>query len=83
MIVIRELKTFYFDFDWPNNVDENLKHVIKFIIKRIESLAENGIKSKTDQLMLKCKHGNDIEHGTRKTAKRMNHINLFLTCQKH
>ena len=25
-IVIRDSKTF--DFDWPNNVDENLKHEI-------------------------------------------------------
>ena len=26
MVVLREPKTFYFDFDWPKNVDENLKH---------------------------------------------------------
>ena len=39
MIVIRDPKTFYFDFDWPKNVDENLKHEIEFIIKTNESLA--------------------------------------------
>ena len=41
MIVIRDSKTFYFNFDWPEDVDENLKHEIEFIIKRNESLAEN------------------------------------------
>ena len=33
MIVIRNPKVFYFDFDWPDPVDENLKHHTKFIIK--------------------------------------------------
>ena len=33
MIVIRDPKTFYFCFDWPKDVDENLKHEIKSIIK--------------------------------------------------
>ena len=32
-ILIRHPKTFDFDFDWPKDVDENLKHEIKFIIK--------------------------------------------------
>ena len=45
MIVIRDPKTFYFDFDWPKNVDENLKHEIEFIIKSNESLADNKIKN--------------------------------------
>ena len=40
MIVIRDPKTFYFHFDRPKNVDENLKHEIEFIIKSNESLAE-------------------------------------------
>ena len=48
MIAIRHLKTFYFEFDWPNDVDENLKHEIEFIIKNNESLAENKIKKKRD-----------------------------------
>ena len=33
MVVIRELKTFYINFDLPKDVDNNLKHKIKFIIK--------------------------------------------------
>ena len=32
-IVIRDPKTFYFYFDWPKDVTENLKDEIKFIIK--------------------------------------------------
>ena len=36
---------FYFDFDWPKNIDENLKQKIKFIINN-KSLAENKIKKK-------------------------------------
>ena len=39
MIVIRDPKTFH--FDWSKDVDENLKHKIEFIIKSSESLAEN------------------------------------------
>ena len=34
IIVIRETKTFNFTFDWPKDVDENLKHEIEFIIKK-------------------------------------------------
>ena len=41
MILIRDQKTFSFNFDWPKDVDENLKHKIEFIIKTNESLAEN------------------------------------------
>ena len=33
MIVVRDTKTFSFDFDWPKDVDENLKHKIEYIIK--------------------------------------------------
>ena len=62
-IVIRDTKTLGFNFDWPKNVDENLKHEIEFIIKSNESLAENKIKDKIEQLLLKYKQGNDIyEH---------------------
>ena len=44
-------------------VNENLKHEIEFIIKSIESLAENK-KNETEQLLLKYKYGNNIyEHG--------------------
>ena len=64
MAVIRDLNTFYFYFDWPNNVDENLKHEAEFIIKNNESLAENKIKSKVEQFLSKYKDGNNIhEHG--------------------
>ena len=61
MIVIRGPKTFYFNFDCPNNVDENLKHEIEFIIKSNESIAENKIKKEIEQLLLKYKHGNNIQ----------------------
>ena len=33
MIVIRDPKTFCFNFDWPKYVDENLKPKIQLIIK--------------------------------------------------
>ena len=49
MIVIRDPKTFCFNFDWPKNFDENLKHEIEFIIKSNESLADDKIKNKTKQ----------------------------------
>ena len=63
MIVIRDLKTLYFDFDWLKDVDENLKHKIEFIIKSNESLAGRKIKNEIEQL-LKYKLGNNIhEHG--------------------
>ena len=48
MIVIRDPKTFFFNFYWPKDIDENLKHKIEFFIKNNESLAENKIKSKTE-----------------------------------
>ena len=59
--MITDPKTFYFDFDWPKNVDENLKHGIEVIIKSNESLAENKIKNEIKQLLLKYKHENDIQ----------------------
>ena len=46
MIVIRDPNAFYFDFDWPKNAGEKLKHEIKFIIKSNESLAKNKIKKR-------------------------------------
>ena len=64
MIAIKDHKNFCFNFDWPKDVDENLKHEIEFIIKSNESLAENKIKKEIEQLLLKYKHGNNIhEHG--------------------
>ena len=40
MVVINEPKTFYFGFDWPKDVDKNLKHENEFIMKHNESLAD-------------------------------------------
>ena len=59
MIVIRDLKTFCFSFDWPKDIDENLKYEIECIIKSNESLAENKIKNEIEQLLLKYKHENN------------------------
>ena len=61
IIVLRYPKTFC--FDWLKDVDENLKHESKFIIKNNKSLAENKIKNEIEQLLLKYKHRNNIhEH---------------------
>ena len=63
MIVIGDAKTFYFDFDWPKDFDETLKHEAEFFIKSNESLAENKIKSEIEQFLLTYKHVNNIhEH---------------------
>ena len=63
MIVIRDHKIFYFHFDWPKDVDKDLKHEIEFIIRSNESLADNKIKNDIEQFLLKHKHGNNIhEH---------------------
>ena len=32
IVVIRDPEIFYFNFDWPKNVDENLNDKIEFII---------------------------------------------------
>ena len=69
-------KTFSFNFDWPKDIDENLKHEIEFIIKSNESLAGNKIKPEIEQLLLKYKYGNNI-HEHRKQQNRMSHINLL------
>ena len=64
VIVIRDSKIFCFNFDWSKYVDENLKDEIEFSIKSDESLVENKMKNKIEQLLLKYKHGNNIhEHG--------------------
>ena len=45
-------------------MNENLEHEIEFIIKSNESLAENKIKNKIEQLLLKHKHESIIyQHG--------------------
>ena len=61
MIVIKDPKTFYFHFDWPIDVDQNLKHEIEFIVKDNKSLADNKIKNKIKQLLLQYKHGYIIQ----------------------
>ena len=53
MILVRDSKTFYFDFDCPKDANKNLKHEIEFIIKSNESSTENKIKDETKQLLLK------------------------------
>ena len=65
MIVIKDPKTFRFNFDFPKDVDQNLKREIEFIIKSNECLAGNKIKTEIQ-----------------KTTKQVNHLDLFLTCQK-
>ena len=63
MIVIRDTKTFCFNFNFPKDVAENLKGEIEFIIKSNESLAKITIKNVIEQLLLKYKHGNNThEH---------------------
>ena len=33
-IVIRDPKSFCFNFDWPKDVDEHLKHKNEYVIKK-------------------------------------------------
>ena len=44
MVVIREPKTYYFDFDWPKCIDEYIKHEVELTIKSNESLVERNKK---------------------------------------
>ena len=61
-------ETFCFNFDWPKDIDENLKHEIELLKKTNESLAVKEIKNEIEQLWLKYKHGNKFyEHGNSKT----------------
>ena len=54
IVVIRKLKTFYFDFHWPKDADKNFKHEIKFLIKSKKFLAaENKIKNNIEQFLSK------------------------------
>ena len=69
MIVIRDPKTFYFNFDFPKDVNKNLIYEIEFIVKSNESLAENKIKNETEQLFLKYKNRNNI-HEYRKQQNK-------------
>ena len=53
IVIIREPKTFDFDFDLHKDLDKNLKHKIEFVIKSNNSLPENKIKNKIEQLLSK------------------------------
>ena len=53
ILVIRDPKTFHFEFNWHKDIDENLKHEIRFTIKINKSLAENEIKNEIEQLLSK------------------------------
>ena len=55
--MIKDPKTFCFNFDLPKDVDENLRREIEFVIKSNVSLAEIIIKNEIEQLLLKNKHG--------------------------
>ena len=68
--MIRDTKTVYFDFDWYKDVDKNLKYEIGFNIKGSESLAENEIRNKTEQLLSKYKHGHNIHELGKQQNKR-------------
>ena len=70
MIMIRDPKIFWFNFDWPKEVDENFKHEIEFIIKSNESSAESKTKNEIEQLLLKYKHGNDIHEHRKQQSER-------------
>ena len=48
MIAIIDPKTFCFNFDWPKDLDENLKYESKFVTKSNESLAGHKIKNKIE-----------------------------------
>ena len=56
VFVIRDPKFFYPNFDWPKDVDDNLKNETDFIIKSNESLVENKVKDEIEQLLSKFKH---------------------------
>ena len=51
MIVIRDHKICYFDFDCPKDIGKTWKHEVEFIIKSNESLAENKTNNKIEKLL--------------------------------
>ena len=65
VIVIKDPKTFFFNFDWSKYVDKNLKREIK------EYLYENKIKTKNENLLLKYKLGIDVH--TKKSKRNEPH----------
>ena len=65
-IVIRDPKTFCFNFNLPKDVDENLKHEIELIIKSNKSLAESKIEKHIAKYKL---DGYKLELQTPETTK--------------
>ena len=63
-------ETFCFNFDWPKDIDENLKHEIELLKKINESLAVKEIKNEIEQLWLKYKYGNKFYDPTRDCFKK-------------
>ena len=53
VIVIRDPKTFSFNFNLPKDVDENLRCETEYIIKSNESSVEIIMKNEIDLLLLK------------------------------
>ena len=58
MIVIKDPKTFCFNFDFPKDVDQNLKLEIEFIIKSNECLAGNKRKKEIQKTIKQVNHLN-------------------------
>ena len=74
IIVIRDPKTFSFNFDLPKDVDENFRHETEYIIKSNESSVEIIMKNEIDLYidlidLIKIKHGSNI-HQYRKLQKK-------------
>ena len=70
MIVIRDPKTFCFNFDWPNNVDDNLKHEVVFIIKSNVSLADQCLKKDGYMIELQTPETMKIFNSTKKINRQ-------------
>ena len=83
IVIIREPKTFYFDFDLHKDLDKNLKHKTEFIIKRNISLPENKIKNKIEQLLSKYKHENNKTNGPHKFVLSLSQILDLRNSNRH
>ena len=80
IIAIWDTKPFYFNFDWPKDVDENLTHEIRFIIKTNKSLAKNEIKNETGHCPSISKETTFVSTKNSKTNE--SHNFFFIKCQK-
>ena len=62
LVITTEPKTFHFDL--TNDIDNNLRHEIYFIINHNEILPEHTIKNEINQLLSKYNYENDLhEYG--------------------